>query len=587
MEEPVFHGIAASGGVAIGSTMLIGRSTREAPPKTQSDIGLDGEIARLKEALVATRKEILGVQHQVTEAIGADEARIFEAHLLALEDQTLIDEALKILREESVGAEYAFWAASEKFLRALEAIEDGFLRERAADMRDVTDRVMRNLTGESTPEELLQLMDEPRILIGHDVPPSMAASIRPGQILAFVTETGGKTSHTAIIARSLKIPAIVGLKDITERVTAGTEALVDGVNGLLILNPSDQTKFEYGQFIEKRTSVDRMLEGVRDEPPVTLDGHRIRLSANIESADNIQAVLDRRADGVGLFRTEYLFLNRSSFPTEEEQFQAYRQVVAGLAPRPVVIRTLDLGGDKLLSIMSSESEMNPFLGWRAIRFCLQRPEVFRTQLRAILRASAYGVVKMMYPMITCLDEVIDANQYLEECKDALRLEGIPFDENMAVGVMIETPSAAVTADTLADSAEFFSIGTNDLVQYCLAVDRLNEKIAHLYEPTNPAILRLIKSTVEAAHQKGRTVSVCGEMAGEPIYAPLLLGLGVDELSVAPPLIDQCKFVIRNLNLSDARALAERALSVGRGCEALAEAEAFTRRIASELFRGER
>ena len=571
----------------MGKAFLLSASEKTPLKRTIQPEEIDGEVQRMHDALVATRREVMAVQQRVADAIGADEARIFEAHLLALEDQTLIDEALRILKGELVDAEYAFWAASDRFLVALEAVEDGFLRERAADMRDVVNRALRNLRGGADTTSELPNFDEPRVLVGRDIPPSIAASLESSSTLAMVTEVGGKTSHTAILARSSKTPAVVGVKGLTNEVKDGDPILVDGYNGLVILNPSDQTKFEYGQIVEKRSSIERMLEGVRDQPAETLDGRKIGLLANIERASNAEAALAAGAEGVGLFRTEYLFLNRSSFPSEEEQYQEYKHAVERLAPREVVIRTLDLGGDKLLSVMGPEAEMNPFLGWRAIRFCLQRPDVFRAQLRAILRASVHGSVRLMYPMITAMDELLEANTVLDSCKEELRASGIAFDDSLEAGVMIETPSAAVLADSLAQRAEFFSVGTNDLIQYALAVDRLNEKISHLYEPTNPAILRLIRMAVKAAHGQGKEVTVCGEMAGEPIHIPLLIGLEVDHLSVAPSLLGQSRFVIRNLRWEDARNLANDALKASRGQEVLRAAETFTRSIASELFQNER
>lgn len=567
----------------MGEALLLSTSEAASPRRKIQADQVESEIRRLHDALVATRQEVTGVQRRVANAIGADEARIFEAHLLALEDQTLIDEALRILREELVDAEYAFWAASNRFLVALEAVEDAFLRERAADMRDVVNRALRNLRGGGANDMDVLGTGAPRVIIARDIPPSIAASLGAEQTLAMVTEVGGKTSHTAILARSSKIPAVVGVKGLTQEIKNGDPVLVDGYNGLVILNPSDQTKFEYGQIVEKRSSIERMLAGVRDEPAETLDGRRIGLFANIERASHAEAAIEAGAEGVGLFRTEYLFLNRSSFPTEEEQYQEYRHAVESLAPRHVVIRTLDLGGDKLLSVMGPEAEMNPFLGWRAIRFCLQRKDVFEAQLRAILRASAHGEVRLMYPMITAIDELEEANLVLESCKEQLRSSGVAFDETLEAGVMIETPSAAVLADSLAQRAKFFSVGTNDLIQYSLAVDRLNEKISHLYEPTNPAILRLIRMAVDAAHSQGKEVTVCGEMAGEPIHIPLLLGLGVDHLSVAPSLLGQSRYVVRNLRWTDAQRLAQEALGAARGQDVLKEAESFTRSIAAELF----
>jgi phosphotransferase system enzyme I (PtsI) len=385
------------------------------------------------------------------------------------------------------------------------------------------------------------------------------------------------------MARSLRIPAVVGLQHASRELLSGSYALLDGYNGLIIINPTDQTLFEYGQLVRKQVTLEEKLREMQDRPAVSLDGVRIVLSANVEQPSDTDAVISSGAEGVGLFRTEYLFINREVLPNEEEQFVAYKQVAAALKPSPVIIRTLDLGGDKFLSHLQVPNEMNPFLGWRAIRFCLQERDIFRNQLRAVLRSSVYGNVKLMYPMISCLDELLQANALVEEYKLELKKEGIPYDDKIEIGAMIEIPSAALGAEALAKRCKFFSVGTNDLIQYSLAIDRLNEKIAHLYEPTNPAILRLIKMTVDAAHKHGIWVGVCGEMAGDPVMTPLLLGLGVDELSVAPPNIPQIKFLIRRLKLSEARELAEFALESESGAEVLARAETYARGVAPSLF----
>jgi phosphotransferase system enzyme I (PtsI) len=385
----------------------------------------------------------------------------------------------------------------------------------------------------------------------------------------------------------MRIPAVVGLQKASRELRSGEQVLLDGYNGQIITNPTDQTLFEYGQLVRKRVTLEEKLHEVREQPAVTLDGAGVVLSANVEQPSDTEGVLASGAAGVGLFRTEYLFINRETLPTEAEQYEAYRQVAAALKPQPVIIRTLDLGGDKFLSHLQVPQEMNPFLGWRAIRFCLQERDIFRNQLRAILRASAAGNVKLMYPMISRLDELNQANALVEVCKGELRDENIPFDEHLETGAMIEIPSAALAASSLAKRVKFFSIGTNDLIQYTLAVDRLNEKIAHLYEPTNPAILRLIKMTVEAGHQHGIWVGVCGEMAGDPLLTPLLLGLGVTELSVAPPSVPQIKYLIRRLKLAEVKILAEFALECESGAEILARCEAHVRAAAPSLFENQK
>jgi phosphoenolpyruvate-protein phosphotransferase (PTS system enzyme I) len=540
------------------------------------------EINRLEQSLVQTRHQILEVQHRVSEAMGGEEGSIFDAHLLVLEDRTLLDEVVRAIQGEKVNAEYAFHSVAERYAATLAAIEDDYLRERANDMRDVTARVLNNLLGLDEEADLRHLK-EPCIIISHDLTPSNTAQLDKRNALGFATDVGSKTSHTAIMARSLRIPAVVGLKDSSTRLESGQFALLDGINGVIIVNPTDQTLYEYGQLELKQVTLQQKLRDIVREPAVTLDGHRVFLAANIESPADAEAVKANGAEGVGLFRTEYLFLNRGTPPSEEQQYQAYQAAARALKPLPVVIRTLDLGGDKFLAHLPVPHELNPFLGWRAIRVCLQEQDIFRSQLRAILRASAEGNVKMMYPMISGLDELTQANGLVEECKAQLRLGNIPFDDNIEIGAMIETPSAVIVADSLAKRLKFFSIGTNDLIQYSLAVDRMNEKIAHLYEPTHPAIVRLLHATVEAARRHRIRVSVCGEMAGDPVLAPLLLGLGVDELSAAPPLVPPVKYLIRRLKLTQAQELVEFALQCESAAEILARCQELTRQIAPDLL----
>jgi phosphotransferase system enzyme I (PtsI) len=580
--EKVFRGIPVSAGVCRGKIIVLGKVQTTVTRRSLSDVELADEVNRLEKALVQTRHEILEVQRKVGEAMGAAEGSIFDAHLLVLEDRTLIDEVVRAITGEKINAEFAFHQVAERYAKTLAAIEDDYLRERATDMRDVTGRVMGNLLGQHNEVDVRHLK-EPCIIISHDLTPSNTAQMDRTKVLGFATDIGSKTSHTAIMARSMRLPAVVGLKSATDEMQTGQYALLDGFNGTIIVNPTDQTLFEYGQLIRKQVTLQEKLRDILSKPAVTLDGHRVFLSANIEQAGDAQTVKESGAEGVGLFRTEYLYINRDHPPTEEEQFRAYRDVAGSLKPQAVVIRTFDLGGDKFLSHLQVPTEMNPFLGWRAIRFCLQEQDIFRNQLRAILRASAEGNVRMMYPMISGLDELNQANALVEECKADLRKQGIPFNEQMEIGAMIEIPSAVLVADALAKRVKFFSIGTNDLIQYSLAVDRMNEKIAHLYEPTHPAIVHLIRATVEAARKNNIHVSVCGEMAGDPVLAPLLLGLGVDELSAAPPLVPQIKFMVRRLKMPEAQALAEFALNSESGAEILSRCQELARASAPSLF----
>ena len=574
--EKVFRGIAVSAGICRGKILVLHRARHIIARRGLADHEVTEEVGRFEKALVQTRQQILEIQDKVLKTLSAKEADIFEAHLLMLEDQVLVDEVIRMIRDQKVNADFAFHTVAERYVTALVAANDEYLRERANDMRDLLSRVLDNLL-EVRDEFDLRHLAEPCILVSHDLSPSTTAQLDKKFVLGFATDIGGQTSHTAIMARSLGIPAAVGLQTVSQELESGDYALLDGYNGTIIVNPTDQTLFEYGQLAKIKASLQEKLREIRQQPAVTLDGKFIHLSANIEDQQDVEAVLTHGAEGVGLFRTEYLFISRESLPTEEEQYQSYRKVAAALKPNPVIIRTLDLGGDKFASHLQLAQEVNPFLGWRAIRFCLAQPELFRAQLRAILRASAEGNVKMMYPMISGLDELSRANALVDQCRAELRAEGLPFDEQMEIGAMIEIPSAALIADALASRVKFFSIGSNDLIQYTLAADRTNEKVSHLYEPTHPAIIRLIKMTVEAAHQHGIWVGVCGEIAGDPVLAPLLIGLGVDELSAAPPVVAQVKYIVRRLRLTEAQALAEFALH----CESPVEIHARCRELARE------
>jgi phosphotransferase system enzyme I (PtsI) len=580
--EKIFHGIAVSAGVCRGKVIVLHHARHAIAKRELPENEIAAETKRFEQALVRTRQQILEVQRRVSETMSSSEADIFDAHLLMLEDRVLIEEVIKLIRDQKTNADYAYHTASDRYIAVLEAVDDEYLRERAADLRDLTGRVLDNLLGAKDQSDLKHLA-EPCILVAHDLSPSMTAQIDKKFVLGFVTDIGGKTSHTAILARSLDIPAVVGAQTISEELETGDYALLDGYNGTVVVNPTDQTLFEYGQLAKVKASLDEKLREVQHQPAVTLDGKVIHLSANIEDQNDVPAVIAHGAEGVGLFRTEFLFINREHPPTEEEQYKVYREVAAALKPNAVIIRTLDIGGDKFASNLQLAQEMNPFLGWRAIRFCLAQPELFRAQLRAILRASAEGNIKMMYPMISGLDELNQANDLVEKCKAELRAENIPFAENMEVGAMIEIPSAVLIADTLAKRVKFFSIGSNDLIQYTLAADRTNEKVSHLYEPTHPAILRLIKMTVDAAHANGIWAGVCGEIGGDPVLAPLLIGLGVDELSCAPAVIAQVKYVIRRLKLEEAQQLAAFALASESPSQILARCVELARATAPSLF----
>ena len=580
--ELKLRGIPVSEGVSRGRVVVLNRH-RIVPAKTSFEtLNPEAEEARFLAALDKTRQQILEIQKRLHDKIGAKQSLIFDAHLLVLEDPAVLEEVNRKIREEKLSSEYALYNATEKYAEALSAVDDSYLSERAADIRDVIQRVLGNLTGQSKQYGLKDLT-EPCIIVANDLTPSDTANLDSEKVLGFITEIGSKTSHTAILARSLQIPAVLGLgKDIHE-LKAGQSILLDGFNGFVVISPSDQLLFEYGQLVKRQNTIETSLQKIRTEPAKTLDNHSITLSANIERATDVQAVLKSGATGVGLFRTEFLFINRTDLPDEEEQFQSYKKVSEALNPEPVIIRTLDLGGDKLLSHVNVSAEMNPFLGWRAIRLCLQEKDLFRTQLRAILRASAFGNLKIMYPMISGIDELDEANNLLEECQQELRVKGEEFSEKIEIGVMIETPSAAMISDKLAKRVHFFSIGTNDLIQYALAVDRLNEKIAHLYEPTHPGILRLIKTTVDAGKENGIWTGVCGEMASDLSMVPLLIGLGVEELSVASSMVPRVKMLIRNINVTQAKELADFALSSDSPKEILRRAKKLSREAVPNFF----
>jgi phosphotransferase system enzyme I (PtsI) len=580
--EKVFRGIAVSAGVCRGKIVVLHRARHIINRHELDEDEVVEATKRFEQSLVKTRQQITEVQRRVIKSMSASEGDIFDAHLLMLEDRVLIEEVIRFIREQKANAEFAFHTVAERYVKVLEDADDNYLRERAADMRDLTNRVLDNLLEVKDAFDLRHLT-EPCILVSHELSPSKTAQLDKKFVLGFATDIGGKTSHTAIMARSLNIPAVVGLQSVSQELESGTYALLDGYNGTLIVNPTDQTLFEYGQLAKIKASLGEKLREIQLQPAVTLDGKIIHLSANIEDQHDIAAVIANGAEGVGLFRTEFLFINREKLPDEEDQYKVYREVAAALKPQPVIIRTLDLGGDKFASHLELAQEMNPFLGWRAIRFCLAQPELFRAQLRAILRASAEGNVKMMYPMISGLDEWNQASVLVEKCKAELRAEGKPFDENMEVGAMIEIPSAVLIAHTLAKRVKFFSIGSNDLIQYTLAADRTNEKVSHLYEPTHPAIIRLIKMTVDAAHAAGIWAGVCGEIAGDPMLAPLLIGLGVDELSAAPPVIAEVKYIIRRIKLTEAQALAEFALQSESPSEIFARCVEVARQAAPSLF----
>ncbi|MDP2927859.1 MAG: phosphoenolpyruvate--protein phosphotransferase [Candidatus Omnitrophota bacterium] len=557
-------GIAAASGISIGSAYMLGKEEfvvlREAINWTDIPV----QIQLFEEALIQTRREIIELQKRISSDMGQAEAQIFDAHLLVLEDRMLIEEVISRLKKEQLNVAYIFSEVLKKYIGVFLKIEDEYLKERAADINDVGKRILRNLLG--TKKKGLDDVGGRAIIVAHDISPSDTVAMHTKNIAAFVTDIGGKTSHTAIMAKSLEIPAVVGLEGVTSKVNPGDILIVDGSMGIVIIDPDEETLRSYQAKLEKLKGIADKFLTVKDLSAVTTDGRTILINANIEFPDEVPSAKLHGGQGIGLYRTEFFYMNRKDSPSEEEHYQAYKYVAEEMNPYSVVIRTLDIGGDKFLSQFKIPYEMQPFLGWRAIRFCLARPDIFKLQLRAILRASVHGNLKLMYPMISGVEELRQANQLLGEAKAELRQSGLKFNDKIKVGVMVEVPSAAMTADILAKEADFFSIGTNDLIQYSLAVDRSNEKVAYLYDPAHPAVLRLIKNIIDAAHQAKIKVAMCGEMAGEPSLALILLGLGLDEFSLPPQVIPELKYVIRAVGFKATQELAVQAMKLSTGKE---------------------
>ena len=561
--EVAIKGVGVSPGIAVCKAQLLVPQSHKAVQRRIDQQEVATEIARFEDALIATHDQIRLIQKQVAEVLGDEHASIFDAHILVVDDRTFIEDVIRAVKKDLINVEPVLETVANRYADMLAKVKDSYLSERAADIRDVTRRILANLAGEKL-NQMAQIA-EPCIIVAHDLSPSDTASINKELVRGFVTDLGSATSHTSIMAKALEVPAVVGLHNITAVVNSGDTLLIDGGKGIIYVNPTGERLAEYERRAEEQQLILQELGNLRDKPPETQDGYLVPITANIELLEELEGVGERGAKGIGLFRTEFLFLGSETLPDEDEQAAAYVRAAKSQHPSAVVIRTLDLGADKLPANFEMRDEVNPFLGDRAIRLCLARPELFKTQLRAILRASVYDNVRMMYPMISCAHEIIEANALLHECMDELRGRGVPFNENIQIGTMIEVPSAALVADLLAPHVSFFSIGTNDLIQYTMAVERGNENVAHLYKPTHMAIIRLIDHVVKISHKHGLWSCVCGQMAADPLLVPLLVGLGVDELSVSPSQAPLIKDVIRKLHYSDAVKLAQMALvSVSSG-----------------------
>lgn len=569
----MFKGIPVSKGVTIGKVYLLDRSKicilRHKLPTEE----IPQEIERFNKAIQESKSQIQSLK-QRAQKVDDKYAIILDTYILLLEDDILVKDTVENIKKESLNAEWALTQTLNKFNNLFDNINDEYLKGKKDDLDLVVNRIIRNLTGHE--QESLSEIEEPVVIVAHALSPSDTLSMNRKSILGFATEAGGKTSHVGIMASAFGIPAVVGVRGLTGRVNTGDSIIIDGIDGMVIVNPSEK---EFNHYLKKQQNYQyyerKLLEDIKLKAK-TKDGHEVTLLANIESSFEIKSVIDFGAEGVGLYRTEYLYMGRNSFPDEEELFEDFKKIVKGMDPHPVVIRTLDVGGDKILRKQQNDGEDNPALGLRGIRMSLVYPEMFLSQLKGILRSSLYGKVKILYPMVSFVDEIIAANKFLEQAKQELKAAGIPFDEDIEIGAMIETPAAALCVEDILKVVDFLSIGTNDLIQYVLAVDRINESVAHLYQPLHPSVLKLLKNIFKAANEAAKKVSICGELGGDPLMTPLVLGLGkVDELSMDPHSIPKVKKIIRSINMADAKKIADRVLQ-------LTSAEEINRFVTSEM-----
>ena len=552
----LIKGIAASDGVAIAKAYLLVEPDLSFTNEKITDT--DAEIKKFRNALEASKIELTKIRNNAEKSLGADKAAIFDAHLLVLDDPELIQPIEDKIANEKVSAPEALNEVTTQFITIFESMDNEYMRERAADIRDVSKRVLAHLLGVELPNP--SMIDESVVIIGNDLTPSDTAQLNKEFVQGFVTNIGGRTSHSAIMSRSLEIAAVVGTKSITHEVKQGDMVIVDGITGDVIIDPTEDELIAYQNKRERFFEDKKELQKLRDAETVTVDGEHAELAANIGTPDDLYGVMENGAEGIGLYRTEFLYMGRDQMPTEDEQFEAYKKVLETMKDKRVVVRTLDIGGDKELPYLNLPNEMNPFLGYRAIRLCLDQQDIFRTQLRALLRASAYGKLNIMFPMVATIKEFRDAKAILLEEKDKLTSEGQEVADDIEVGIMVEIPSTAALADIFAKEVDFFSIGTNDLIQYTMAADRMSERVSYLYQPYNPAILRLVKQVIEASHKEGKWTGMCGEMAGDETAIPLLLGLGLDEFSMSATSILKARRQINGLSKNEMTELANRAIN---------------------------
>jgi len=575
----IYSGIAGSEGIAAGRVYVFINNQMEIDTEAVSGEAINIELEKLKEGMELSRTQLMRLKEKVLHEFNESEAQIFEAHRMMLEDPEFIGAVREAITSGSANAAYAVKKIADSYIAIFEQIEDDYMRARAADIKDVGSRLIRNILGISS-WDLLSI-NSPVIIVAQDLTPSDTAMMNKDYVLGFTTDVGGSTSHTAIMARSLGIPAVLGLGDVSSRIKDGDYLIIDGFEGKIIINPDNEQQAEYEMKISQHRERSKKLKKVASLPAITVDGRRIEISCNIGTPEDIHGGAVNGADGVGLFRTEFLYMNSNSLPNEEEQYEQYRKAAVLLQGKPLIIRTLDIGGDKKLPYLRIPEEANPLLGWRVIRICLERQDIFKTQLRAILRASSEGNILIMFPMISGVREVREAKKVLEEVKEEMRRENIKFDENIKVGIMVEIPSAAMTADIIAKEVDFFSIGTNDLCQYALAVDRMNPKVSGLYQPLHPGILRLIKNVIDASHKHGKFTGMCGEMAGTEEACVILLGLGLDEFSMSAPSIPAIKNIVRNVTYKQAEEIAGHALELDTP-EAVLE---YSRNILDQINKG--